>query len=357
MTVNLVRKSAVYVKPEATPGVGVEVDASNLVIANAIDPVPLEADEIENPQIRGYLGARSRVVVSKRASVSITVPLIGGGLHANGKAPLQPPWHNLMLACGHSFEELIADGGTSSGRENDRWLRYRPNDDARSTVTIERYRDRITQRLTGCVGSMTLNGAGGDFGSLVFEMQGVYTKLYGSRTRPSGEAPVFQPQFPINGRTTAYPGLTNDFSDCVYSFTLTQNNTVTPNDCSNRAGNRPIEYTVTNRESTAELVMNAVVDTAKGAGVDRQVQGDPFFKSGTSDGIAMPFKPTPPNGTGVVRFGTKAGNTIIVGIPNATMGPVTPGDQDGTATYTVPLTCVPLTANTDYEIIVAGDPS
>ena len=355
MTVNLVRKSAVYVKEEATPGVAVEVDASNVVPANELDPEPLVADEATDPQIRGFLGARSRVVVSQRSAITITVPLIGGGL--TGKAPGKPPWHDLMLACGHSFEELLLDGSASSVPANTRWLRYRPDDDSTKTVTIRRNRDRITQVLSGCRGTFTLNGAGGDFGSIVFEMQGTYEKPYGSTATLTGTAPTFQPQYPINGRTTSYPGLTDDFSDCVYSFTLTQNNTVTPNDCSTRAGNNPITYSVTDREASAELVMNAIVDTPKGAPASRQVQGDPFFKSGTATGIAMPFRPTPSGSQGraLVQFGTNAGNIVMVGIPNATMGPVTPSDQDGTATYTVPLSCVPLTANSDYEIVLQGD--
>lgn len=341
-----VSKQACYAKTQNTKGTAATPDAEGLIpITSDISKTFIEDNSVERPELKPTFGANDSVIISETQGISIPSFVQGGGVSTSGKNPVKlPPVDPLLLACFHGFAKINSAGESTKVDDDTKALRYTPTDDdpTNGGATVLYQIDGIQQVMTDALGTMTLNIEVGGFASMTFEMQSPYADPVAATDlgQPSGK---FQEVLAVSGATSLrVPGLPAEFADCVRSFSLTQGATVSAVDCATKAGNRKITYTQTGRSATGEIV----VDISKEGDLGKLVKA-----WGGKKALSAPVTLSSPGTTGLVVLGTKAGNRLSVGINNFKIGAPTAGDQDGIATWTFPITCLPIDNKPDYELV------
>lgn len=334
-------KQAIYAKTQTTKGTPEVPTKTDLIpISSDISKTFIEDNSVERPELKGTFGANDSVIISETQAVSIPSFIQGGG--ASSAIVARPPVDPLLLCCFHRrryFKAADADGATDG--TDALGVSYAPvdNDPDNGGATILYQIDGIRQQMGDALGTMSLNIEVGSFATMTFECQGPYSDPT-KETDLGQPTTKFQEVLAVSGASTlTVPGLPDEFTECVRSFSLAQNAVITAIDCAAKT-KRKITYTQTGRAATGEIVMD----------IDKEKLTKLVAKWGGKGTLSAPYKYGDNAKPGLIKLGTKAGNTFIVGINNFKIGAPTAGDTDGIATWTLPFTCLPIGGVPDYEL-------
>lgn len=356
---------AIYAIDQAAADTFSAVTKENLIpISSDVSKTFLEDNSIERPELRGGFGANDSVIISQTQGVSIPTFIQGGGLKATDNYLLPPPQAPLLKACFHKQEFLKADlsTGATVAAKDVQFIKYSPIDveptDFHGASLLYRIED-IEQKMTSAKGTMSLSIEVGAFASMTFEMQSPYTNPIKNADVVSGTAPTFQQTLAVSGQNTfRVPGIPDGFSECVRSFSLSQNVTISAIDCATKNGFRDIKYIQTARAATGEIVFD--MDSAKVAELVKVWGGQGELSSNISAPASGQIN------TGLVQLGevdtstkgsekfTQTGNQLVIAANNYKIGAPTAGDSDGIATWSFPITFIPKGGKPDYELYYVG---
>ena len=347
MTVR-VNRAAVYAVTQSSSGSAEAVDNDNLIPISAdVSKTFLTDNSVERPELKGTFGANDSVIISQTQGISIPSFIQGGGLST--KAVKLPPVDPLLRACFHKANFMTKEGATENDESNAIYVRYVPSDDdpTNGGATVLYQLDGLRQQMINALGTMSLGIEVGSFATHTFEMQSPYAAPSKEAAPTGGTKPTFQEAIAVSGKTTfSLPSLPDEFSNCVRSFSLTQNATISEIDCATKAGNRDITYTQTARASTGEITFD--MDEDKVVALSKIWGGGKALSTPFAHGSGTP--------TALVRIGNTNGNTLFIGSHNYKVGAPTAGDSDGIATWTFPITFIPDGNNPDYELVYMGNP-
>ncbi len=154
-----IRNTVILAKPETTPGVdAVPTGALNAMLISDMNITPLDAQNIDRNNIKGYFGANEQLVGPASIKVGFTVELQG-----SGAASTPPAWGALLLGC------AMAEGIlTTPGR-----VEYTPTSSGLKTLTIHYFDDGVLHKLVGAMGNCTLMAKVGERPALKFEFTGL----------------------------------------------------------------------------------------------------------------------------------------------------------------------------------------
>lgn len=311
------------------------------------------ANEVENPRIRGFFGAADKAIASKTQEISIVTSVLGGGLGTGQTAnvPQKSPLDALIQGCYHKSYTVGNDLTETSTANDIRGIIYQPDDGAGKGVTILYQLDDIIQKGINMRGTMSFSFTTGEFSSVTFDYQGPYSAPVPGGAPTAGNAPSYQESQLISGATTlAVPGLPAEFSNCVRGFSFNQGATISLKDCATREGANPLEFLLTARESTGEIIIDYVPEILQRL----------YAVAGTTKTISAPLLNTPKvikveGGTDLkvpnafLTLGTTPGNLFAFGADSINLGAPSLGDTDGVATATIPLTFKPKVKEGDYR--------
>lgn len=167
--------------------------------------------------------ASSGVVTVTFAGLADPVVVTSGTTAINigdSNADITPTWTG-TLTVGDYWDILVLEPG----------VHYTPVSTGFESATLYMYLDGLLHKSTGCMGTVTFSGEGGDFGTAQFTFTGQFIAVTDA-TFPTGV--VYESTVPdqIELAGLALNG-NDDF--CAQSFTIDLQNTVTPRDCINNS--------------------------------------------------------------------------------------------------------------------------
>lgn len=168
---------AVLVALEVTPGVEVvpgAPTATNFILASDVTYTP-EFEQVERNFMRPSFSRPLQRTSKLKASLTLTCELMGSGtaIPLTPTAPqvlaAAPAWGLLLQACGMSTTSVISPA-PSVGQL------YTPTTTASTqrTATIYVHMNGQLHRMTGAMGTFTINMAAGEIGTITFNMNGNY---------------------------------------------------------------------------------------------------------------------------------------------------------------------------------------
>ena len=168
-----IEKSYVLAKLETTYGTDpTPVEATDAILCSAVQPVPLQANNVDRANIRGYFGANEQLGGTANKAITFYVELAGSGTPTTPAA-----WGKLLQACG--FSQTI---GAAS-------VDYLPTSTfgASSSVTLYYQLDGERHKLLGARGTFSIAMGVGERPLLRFRFIG----LDGGSSAVSNTTPTF----------------------------------------------------------------------------------------------------------------------------------------------------------------------
>ena len=352
------RRQAIYAKVQQD-GTFANPDKGNLIPISAdVSKTFLEDNSIEKPELRGGFGANDSVIISQTQAVSIPSFIQGGTVKS--KVLELPPVDPLLCACYHKRTYLGSDGTTKANANGTdaAIIKYEPSDDEVFGASLIYQLDSVQQKMTSAKGTMSLSMGVGEFASMTFEMQSPYTDPTKDAAPTKGTVPPFNQTLAVSGQNTlSVPNLPPQFSGCVRSFSLTQGVTISAIDCANREGGNAIKYVQTARAATGEIVFDIGADQIEelvkvwgGQQAINDVSKFTVASEQVSSALVLLGERLTDN-----KKIAKNGNVFAVAANNYKIGAPTLGDSDGIATWTFPITFIPVGGKPDYELYYIGD--
>jgi len=301
----LSRKRLILAKTETTYGTDpIPTAGSNAVLVRNIEVTPLQADVVTRDIIRPYLGNYEQLLANQRVEITFEVELAGSG--AAGTAPA---YGTLLKACGLS-ETVVASTSVT----------YAPVSSSFDSCTIYFNNDGVQHKITGCRGTLTLNGEVGTIPFISFTFTGIYNAptdtAAGAVTYGNQATPVLFKE----GNTTGFQLFS--YSGCLQSVSL---------DLANEILYRELvgctkSVNITDRKPNGTVVIEAPTIAAKDYWT-----------------IAVG------NSTGNLTFqhGQTAGNRVTFTAPTVDIANPSYTDQDGIQMLSVPYVAMPTAAGND----------
>jgi hypothetical protein len=304
----LTRRVALLAKVETTYGTdAAPTGANDAVLLQEAEITPMEAERIERPIIRPFLGARPFVLAGKRVQVRASVDLAGAG--SAGSVPAYGP---LLRGC-----------GMAQAVEADVDVEYAPRSDGGESLTLVWNADGTQHKALGARGTWSVELRANSFPRLAVE----YTGLYVAPTAvalPAVTLTAWRDPRPVGFTDT--PVLTIDgYQVAAEAFSYSHGATVSFRDLVGRR-----EVTITARTPTASVSIEAPALSAKN-----------FF--------ALADAQTPVAVT--VQHGAAAGAIAEITLPQAQILNPRYRDSDGVLMLDLDLVPLPTTAGDDEVLL------
>jgi Phage tail tube protein len=132
--------------------------ADNALLVSDMTITPLDAQNIDRNNIKGYFGLDEQLIGPNSVRCSFTVELAG-----SGTAATPPAWGTLLLGCAMAEAELTVPAR----------VEYTPVSDALKTLTIYYYDAGVLHKLLGAMGNCTISAKVGERPSLKFDFIGL----------------------------------------------------------------------------------------------------------------------------------------------------------------------------------------
>lgn len=132
--------------------------ADNAILVSDMTITPLDSQNIDRNNIKGYFGLDEQLVGPNSVRCSFTVELAG-----SGDAATPPAWGVLLLGCAMAEAEL-----TTPAR-----VEYTPVSDALKTLTIYYYDAGVLHKLLGAMGNVSITAKVGERPALKFDFIGL----------------------------------------------------------------------------------------------------------------------------------------------------------------------------------------
>ncbi len=306
----LTRRRAILAKIETTYGTdSIPTGAANAILIKNPTITPLSSTLVDRNNIKPYLGENQQLLANTHVQVNFEVELAGAG--AAGTAPAYGP---LLRACGLS-ETVTALTDVV----------YAPISDSFESITMYYNVDGVQHSITGMRGTVDLDVTAKQIPFLSFKMTGIYNGPT-DVALPATTYTAFQLPLVANNANTTGFSLFSTSGLILNSLKLSLNNTV---DFRALIGSESAQ--IMERKSSGEVIFEApsiatldvftkAVDTASGA-------------------LAL-------------THGTAAGNKVVIGATNITLGNVTYSDDQGVTMITAPFYAIPTSGNDELSITV-----
>ena len=248
-----------------------------------------------------------------RAGTVLTTTVTALALGDSG-GTIVPTWAS-DLVLGDSWTVTVSPVG----------LRMDPISDCPETITIYLYLDGVLHRLTGALGTFTLNMESGNFGTATFTFTGQYNAVTDA-TMPLDA--VFETTLPEQVELAEFKW-DDDNALIVNALTFDQaNNIVVRPDINNTDGFRGVRITGRNPTGTFDPEMILVADF--------DLWGD--FATAARKKLSM-------------RVGQAAGNIFWIKSPQLQMNSLGYGDRDGLRTLDISLRFSRVTGNDEVRFL------
>jgi hypothetical protein len=305
----LTRRVALLAKIETTYGVdAAPTGAANAVLLQEAEVTPMEAERIERPIIRPYLGARPFVLAGARTRVRASVDAAGAG--SAGAVPAYGP---LLRGCG------LAETVTAGTRVD-----YAPRSSGFESLTLLYNLDGTRHRGLGARGTVTLELAANSFPRFTLDYTAFFTAA-AAEALPSVDLTAWRDPRPVGFVDT--PVFTIDgVAVPLERFTLELGNQVVWRDL---VGSRSVQ--ITGRTPSVQVRIEAPA-------------------IGTLDLFARASAQTPV--PVVVQQGTSAGGIVEVLLPRCQVLNPRYSDSDGVAMLDLDLVPLPDAGDDELTIVV-----
>lgn len=344
-------KQAIFVASQEVDGSAATLTRANAIpISSDVGKSFIDDNSVEIPVLKDRLGANDSVIISETQGATIPTYPLGGGLAADNKAYNRSPLDPLLLGSFHKLEEFERDLTTpATGGSDARIGIYSPVDDPVKSATIRYQYDKFFQEMENAFGSTSFSAEVGSPASMSFRYQAAYKapeKLTEAK-KLTGTTPTFR-QIPVVTGASEYlkvNGLPPELN-CVTSFNLNQNSTLSDIDCITREGGNPIKYQQSGRSATGEISFYIDADTIE----------ELFRKAGGKMFIEAPLKLTADGNDIIGMFSMgKPGNKIVIGAQRFKIGGPTASNNNNIGIFTCPITFIPEGDKPDYQIAFVGD--
>ena len=132
--------------------------AANAVLVSEVSITPLDAQNIQRKNLKGYFGGDEQLVGPASVKCSFTVELAG-----SGAAATPPALGTLLRGCAIAESSLTTPNRTE----------YTPISTGLETLTIYYYDDGVLHKLIGAMGNATLSAKVGERAVLKFDFVGI----------------------------------------------------------------------------------------------------------------------------------------------------------------------------------------
>jgi hypothetical protein len=306
----LTRKRLLLAKAEATYGTDSSPAGTDAVLVRELEITPLQSDTVERELIRPYLGASQTLLANTRVEITFQVELAG-----SGTAGTAPRFGSILKACG--FSETVVSSTS---------VTYAPVSSSFSSVTLYYNVDGVRHKLTGCRGTLTLNGTVGEIPYIEFTMTGIYNAPTDTALPSATYTNQAVPLVFKDGNTSSFQLLS--YAGCLQSIEMDMGNEVAYRElvgCTK-------EVLITDRKVSGNVTIEAVALATKN-----------YFTAALSDSTL-----------GNLQFthGTAAGNIVTVSSSTVDIGDVSYADQDGITMLSIPVVAIPSSSGNDEVSIV-----
>jgi hypothetical protein len=304
------RKFLVLAKLEVTQYTDpVPTAAANSILVKNLKPTPLRVESEDRGLVRPYFGNSERIPIMEEGMLEFDVEIAGAG--AAGTAPKYGP---LLRACG--FSETIS-AGTS--------VTYAPVSSAFETITLYAYRDGVLYKLTGAVGSVSMDLAAKKLPHYHFRFIGKYVAVSDAAIPSGSDFTGFQQpkaSIPANTGTLTIDG----YAAKVAAFSADMANQI-----SHALWMNNETLAITDRRPTGSITVEAVTVATK----------DYFTLVRNSTLAAF-----------TVTHGTVAGNKVTIAAPKVQLADIGETEFEGALAYQMGLTLNPNAGNDELTITV-----
>lgn len=303
--VKLTQVGVIAAKVETTPGVDSTPDATTDFILALNTSYAPEFNLITRNYMRPSISNTPHFIGRQLATLTFTTEIFGTGIaavttDATTQAQATPKWADLFLGCAMSGAAVATPAGKI----------YSPVTSSQQTLTIYCYYDGILHKLTGSMGTFSIDAEAGSLATITWTFTGVYN----APTAVSTPSPTI---------STVVPALVESCSFVIGSTAATvfvpqnvkidmSNNVVPRADANSAKGFNSM--IITTRTPQVSFNPESVPEA------DHPFWGD--FAG--SVGKALSF-----------HIGNVAGNKAILSIPNFQISNLQYADRDGIRTYEV----------------------
>lgn len=303
----LTRKAVILAKIETTYGTdALPVVGSDSILCSVPQITP-DGEKIIRDFVRSSLSPLGHVIGIKTFNIKFKVELKGSG--SAGTAPEIGP---LLRACGLD-ETIVASTSVT----------YDPISEDFESVTIYFYRDGLLHKLLGCRGTFNLDLSVGQYGTLDFDMTGIYATPTDVTLVTGSYNDTLPPVFLDAGLTLG------SYSPIFTKLQLSMGNKVIQRRDAN-AETGLIGVEITGREPSGSIDPEAVLVATKD------------FWSAWEDGTKEAL---------TCAAGATAGNICTISADKIQYGNIGYGDRDDIVTYELPFT--PCLTSGDDELSLA----
>jgi hypothetical protein len=313
-----IRNTVILAKPETTIGTdSTPTGGSNAILVSDMSIVPLDAQNINRNNIKGYFGGNEELVGPASIKCSFTVELAG-----SGAADTAPAWGNLLLGC------AMAEGILTTPNR----VEYTPVSTALKTLTIYYYDDGVLHKLLGAMGTCTLSAKVGERPMLKFDFIG----LDGGISATSNASPTLTPwQKPVAMTKANVVDIT---LGSTYSAGAISSGTV--------YGSTGLEFMLGNAVNFIPLLKTESVDIT-----DREVTGSTELELTAAQEVS--FMATVKANTTqslALTIGTSTGNKIIIHAPTVQLTNPKKVDLNGKRLIGYDLRFIPSSGNDELRL-------
>jgi hypothetical protein len=318
--VALTQIGVILAKLETTPGVGVTPDSeTDFIQALEVNFNP-DFNLIQRNYLRPSLSQVPHIMGRQLATISFTTEVFGTGVAAadtdeTTQSQATPKWADLLEACAMSGAAVSTPAGKV----------YSPLTSAQKTISIWCHYEGILHKLTGCMGSFTINAEAGQIATINWNFMGVYNAPVATSVPTDSVVSTLAPplvescSFLIGGTasTVFVPG----------SISLELANSVIPRADANSAKGFNSMY-ITGRSASINFSPEAVPEASHPFWAD--------FAGATGKAVSL-------------NIGSTAGNQVLIAIPNMQISNLQYSDRDGIRIYEVSGAATTATATGNNE--------
>jgi hypothetical protein len=305
----LTRRVAMLAKIETTYGVdAAPTGSADAVLLQEAEVTPMEAERIERPIIRPWLGARPFVLAGARTRVRASVDAAGAG--AAGTVPAFGP---LLRGCG--LQQTVSAGVS---------VTYAPRSSGFESLTLVYNLDGTRHRGLGARGTLTLELAANAFPRFTLDYTAFFTAA-AAEALPTVDLTAWRDPRPVGFVDT--PVFTIDsIAVPLERFALDLGNQVAWRDL---VGARSVQITGRTPSVTARIEAPALATL------------DLFARAAAQTPVPV-----------VIQQGTSAGGIVEVSLPRCQVLNPRYGDSDGIAMLDLDLVPLPDQGDDELTIVV-----
>lgn len=283
--------------------------AANSILVKNLTVTPLRVESEDRALVRPYFGNSERIPVMEEGTIEFDVEMAGGGT-----AGAIPKYDVLLRACGFSSTNTPATSQV-----------YAPVSSGFEFITLYAYRDGLLYKMTGAIGTLSIDMAAKKIPHFHFRFVGKYVPVTDAAVASGADYSGFQQpkaSIPANTGTLTLDG----YAAKVAAFHVDMNA-----ELSHALWMNNETLGITDRKPSGSITVETVTLATK----------DYFTLVRASTLVAF-----------TVTHGTVAGNRVTVAAPKVQLSDIAETEFEGTLAFQAGLTLNPNTGNDEITITV-----